>query len=187
MAETANTSGAAMQAPGWRRLLRQIDRNGERWLLLIFYTTIVVTITMEVIRRFVLSYSSIWGEEIARYAFIYLVWIGASAAVRERAHIRIDVLFHYVSERVQAMLYLFAEVLTLIVAVIALYWSLETVFTSIRFGSVTHGLRISQAWFTAAVPLGFSMMVFRLLQSMARDWRTLKGEAPLFRGFRLFD
>jgi len=33
---------------------------------------IVVTIAMEVIRRFVLSYSSIWGEEIARYAFIYL-------------------------------------------------------------------------------------------------------------------
>ena len=113
MAETANTSGAAMQAPGWRRLLRQIDRNGERWLLLIFYTTIVVTITMEVIRRFVLSYSSIWGEEIARYAFIYLVWIGASAAVRERAHIRIDVLFHYISRRVQAMLYLLGEVLTL--------------------------------------------------------------------------
>ena len=40
---------------------------------------IVVTIAMEVIRRFVLSYSSIWGEEIARYAFIYLAWIGAAA------------------------------------------------------------------------------------------------------------
>ena len=55
---------------------------------------IVVTIAMEVIRRFVLSYSSIWGEEIARYAFIYLAWIGAAAAVKDRAHIRIDVCPH---------------------------------------------------------------------------------------------
>ena len=67
---------------------------------------IVVTIAMEVIRRFVLSYSSIWGEEIARYAFIYLAWIGAAAAVKDRAHIRIDVLMHYLSNRSRTVLYL---------------------------------------------------------------------------------
>ena len=72
----------------WKRL----DDNAERWLLLGFYAMIVATIVVEVVRRFVLSYSSIWGEEIARYAFIYLAWVGASAAVKERAHIRIDVL-----------------------------------------------------------------------------------------------
>ena len=44
----------------------------------------------------VFSYSSVWGEEIVRYSFIYLAWIAAAAAVRERGHIRIDVLFHYV-------------------------------------------------------------------------------------------
>ena len=75
-----------------RQILKHIDQNLERWLLLVFYSMIVMTIGTEVIRRFVLSYSSIWGEEIARYAFIYLVWIGVSAAVRDRAHIRIDVL-----------------------------------------------------------------------------------------------
>jgi C4-dicarboxylate transporter DctQ subunit len=32
----------------------------------------------------VFSYSSIWGEEIVRYSFIYLAWIGAAAAVKER-------------------------------------------------------------------------------------------------------
>jgi TRAP-type C4-dicarboxylate transport system permease small subunit len=32
---------------------------------------------IEVVRREVFSYSSIWGEEIVRYSFIYLAWIGA--------------------------------------------------------------------------------------------------------------
>ena len=69
-----------MTAPDsfWRRL----DDNAERWLLLVFYAMIVATIVVEVVRRFVLSYSSLWGEEIARYAFIYLAWVGASAAVK---------------------------------------------------------------------------------------------------------
>ena len=75
-------------------MLRALDRNAERWALLFFYILLVTTMVVEVIRREVLSYSSIWGEELVRYSFIYLVWIGASAAIKDRAHIRIDVIFH---------------------------------------------------------------------------------------------
>ena len=63
---------------------KKLDDNGERWLLLPLYALIVITIFVEVFRRFALSYSSIWAEEIARYAFIYVSWIGASAAIKER-------------------------------------------------------------------------------------------------------
>jgi len=170
-----------------KSFLKQINENGERWLLLIFYSTIVMTISMEVVRRFVLSYSSIWGEEVARYAFIYLAWVGASAAVRERAHIRIDVLLHYLPRRGKTLLYLFGDLATLLLAVIALYWSIHPILTSIKFGSVTHGLGISQAWFLAAVPLGFSMMTFRLLQSIKRDLGDLRHGRDVFEGNKLFD
>ena len=74
------------------KFFKKLDANGERWLLLPLYALIVITIFVEVFRRFVLSYSSIWAEEIARYAFIYVSWIGASAAIKNRAHIRIDVI-----------------------------------------------------------------------------------------------
>ena len=170
-----------------RQILKQIDQNCERWLLLVFYTMIVVTIATEVLRRFGLSYSSIWGEEIARYAFIYLVWIGVSAAVRERAHIRIDVLLHYLSARGKALVYLFGDFVMLAVALLALFYSFETLLISIKFGSVTHGLRIAQAWFLAAVPFGFTLTCFRLLQSIWRDWGDLRGGRTVFEGERLFD
>lgn len=170
-----------------RKMLKQIDNNGERWLLLIFYTMIVVTIAIEVLRRFGLAYSSIWGEEIARYAFIYLVWIGVSAAVRDRAHIRIDVLLHYLSPRGKALLYLFGDFVMLGVALLALFYSLETLKISFKFGSVTHGLRIEQAWFLAAVPFGFSLTCFRLVQSIWRDWNDLREGRTVFEGNKLFD
>jgi TRAP-type C4-dicarboxylate transport system permease small subunit len=38
-----------------------------------------------------------------------------------------------------------------------------------KFGSVTHGLRISQVWFLFAVPFGFALVIFRLIQSFLRD------------------
>ena len=170
-----------------RYILKQIDQNLERWLLLVFYSMIVMTISTEVVRRFVLSYSSIWGEQIARYAFIYLVWIGVSAAVRDRAHIRIDVLMQFLSARGKALIYLLGDFVMLAVALLALYFSFETLMISIKFGSVTHGLRIDQAWFLAAVPFGFTLTCFRLIQSIWRDGGDLRRGRPVYEGARLFD
>lgn len=166
---------------------RKLDDNAERWMLLGFYGMIVATIVVEVVRRFVLSYSSIWGEEIARYAFIYLAWVGASIAVKDRAHIRIDVIMHYLSDRMKALVYLFGDICMLGIAVLALYTAIESLEVSIRFGSVTHGLRISLAWFLAAVPLGFSLMTYRLLQSIWRDFNDLRRGRPVFEGAKMFD
>lgn len=142
---------------------------------------------IEVQRREIFSYSSIWGEEIVRYSFIYLAWIGAAAAVKERAHIRIDVVMHYLGPRAKALLYIFGDLVMFGVAIIALYWSLETVHISWKFGSVTHGLRISNVWFLMAVPVGFALMIWRLLQSLLRDMRSLRDGTPVYEGDKLFD
>ncbi len=170
-----------------RRFLGELDKNAERWALLVFYTLLVSTMTIEVVRREVFSYSSIWGEEIVRYSFIYLAWIGAAAAVKERAHIRIDVLYHYVGPRTKALLYILGDIVMLVIGCLALYWSFETVSVSWKFGSVTHGLRISKVWFLMAVPIGFSLVVFRLLQSMRRDIGDLLAGRPVFEGNKMFD
>ncbi|NSY37469.1 TRAP transporter small permease [Leisingera sp. ANG59] len=169
------------------KILRTIDKNAERWLLLVFYVMLVITMAIEVIRRELFAFSSIWGEEIVRYSFIYLAWIGAAAAVKERAHIRIDVILHYLGPRTKALIYIFGDLVMFIVALVALYWSFETVLVSAKFGSVSHGLRISMVWFLMAVPAGFALMIWRLLQSFLRDYRSLRDGTPVFEGDKLFD
>lgn len=169
-----------------KALIREFDRHGERWLLLVFYAFVVSVIFVEVVRRFVFQYSSIWGEETARYAFIYLVWIGAAAAVKDRAHIRIDIIFKFLPSRGVAFLYLLGDVVTLLFACAALYWSLESVATSLRFGAATHGLRINQAWFAFAVPFGFSLILIRLVQSIRRDVSDIRAGRPPYTGRKLF-
>ena len=168
-------------------ILREINANGERYLLLPLYALIVVTVLLEVFRRFVLSYSSIWGEEIARYAFIYVSWIAASICVKDRTHIKLDILIHFVSERWKAFLFFIGDILMLVMAVIAFYWSLEPIHVSLEFGSVTDGLRISKAWFLFAVPLGFGMMIIRVIQATIEDWRSFYLNEPLKQAKKLFD
>ena len=168
-------------------VLKTIDRNAERWALLVFYTMLVATMFIEVVRRELMAYSSIWGEEIVRYSFIYLAWIGAAAAVRERGHIRIDVIMQYLGRRAKALLYIFGDLVMFAVAIVAFVYSLETVHVSAKFGSVTPGLRISQVWFLMAVPIGFALVMFRLTQSLLRDISDLRAGRPVYEGDKLFD
>lgn len=170
-----------------RAILQNIDKNGERYLLLVFYTLVVAVIGVEVIRRFVLSFSSVWGEEIARFAFIYLTWVGASAGVKNRSHIRIDVIHNWVPDRHHVWLYVLADVATIIFAIVALYYSLIPIITSINFNNVTDGLRINRSFFLVAVPLGFTMTMVRVLQNLIRDLRDHRAGRPVYRGKKLFE
>lgn len=170
-----------------RTFLHQLDENAERWLLLPLYALIVIVIFMEVFRRFALSYSSIWAEEVARYAFIYVSWVGASAGIKERAHIRIDLILPIVGNRAKAVILIIGDIVTIVLAVLAFWWSMESLLVSFKFGSVTHGLRINLAWFLAAVPLGFAMMLVRLVQSIIRDVSDLRAGRPIYEGKKLFD
>ncbi|MGS2742100.1 TRAP transporter small permease [Halomonas sp. LS-001] len=186
----ATSSTATAKVSKWRAFrLRcdSIDRKAERWLLLTFYALIILTIAIEVFRRFVINYSSPWGEEVARYAFIYLAWLAAAAAVRDRAHIRIDVLVNLGGPKMKRLGWWLADIATLVLAVWALWLSIAPIVTSLNFGSITPGLRVSQAFFLAAVPLGFALVVLRVVQSMLADVRRMKRGEPVFDGQKLFD
>ena len=52
---------------------------------------------------------------------------------------------------------------------------------------MSHGLRVSMVWFLMAVPIGFSLMIFRLLQSLVRDISDMRAGRPVYEGERLFE
>ena len=129
-----------------------------------------------------LSFSSVWGEEIARFCFIYLTWVGASAAVKNRTHIRIDLIYSWVPAQYHVWLYMLADLATMAFAIVAFYYSLIPIVNALSFGNVTDGLRINRTFFLMAVPLGFAMTMMRLVQNFVRDWRDHRAGRPVFRG-----
>ncbi len=111
----------------------------------------------------------------------------AAYAVRERAHIRFDIIVGRVGPRTKTALYIFAEVATIVFALIALYWSTHTIRQLLQFGATTPVLRVNKLWFEAAVPIGFSLIVLRSVQNILRDWRDLKAGRPTYVGKAMFD
>lgn len=169
------------------KTLKLIDQNLERWLTLIFYVMIVLVLSLEVLQRFTIQFSTIWGEEIARYCFIYLAWIGAAYAVKDRAHLRIDVIVSGLPNRVKAAFYVVADLMAMGLASFAFYLSLHPIQVSLKFSSVTAGLRVPFSLFLIAIPIGFGLIVIRLLQSLIKDADSLINDTPLYEGKGLID
>ncbi len=160
------------------KFIRYLDKNAEKFLALWLYLFIVVVIFNEVIRRFVLEFSSLWGEETARYSFIYMVWIGAAMAVKDRLHIRITLVIDHLTYRLQNLFSIMASLLGMILAIIALRYSMEPFLLSIKYQSVTDGLRIVQAWYLFAVPFGFALIMVRFSQTLIEDTKRMISGAP---------
>lgn len=170
-----------------KRALSVLDANLERYLMLICYVFVCAVIIQDVGRRFLLNYSAAWSQETAQYAFIYLGWIGAACAVKERAHIRFDILLSRLPERLHALVYLAGEVCTILFAIVALRYSLHTIEQLWRFEGATPVLRVSKIWAEAAVPVGFALVILRSLQAMARDIADLRAGRSAYRGKALFE
>lgn len=166
---------------------RTLDENAERYAMLVFYVFVCAVIVQEVVRRFVLNFSSAWAEESARYAFIYLGYVGAAYAVRERAHIRFDILLQRLPARAHGYVHIFAEFCTLVFAIIALYWSMHTMGQMLKFGGVAPVLQVNKAWFVAAVPIGFALVILRALQAIWRDAGDLRAGRAAYAGKAMFD
>ena len=71
-------------------LLKWFDRNIEKLVIFICYSSMAGIVFVEVIRRFVFSQQAAWSTTIPIYLFLWITWIGASYNVRIRTHLKFD-------------------------------------------------------------------------------------------------
>lgn len=81
----------------FERFRAMFNRIEER-LLAAILLSMFVTLVLQVFSRYVFNYPLAWTEELARYLFIWLVFVGASQAMRYRDHIAIGLLVDNVPE-----------------------------------------------------------------------------------------
>lgn len=185
-ASSGTSSTPAGDADGLRATLLRVAQNLEKYLMYVFYVYLLFIIIAEVLRRYVLGFASLWGEETARFSYIYITYLGISWAAYKRTHIRIDAVYDLVSERTENYLYLFSDLMMVLFAVYAIWYSIPLLETSLRFDAKTQALRVNRAFFQIAVPLGFSLMIFRVLQRTYHDVRDIRAGRPVYKGESVF-
>jgi TRAP-type C4-dicarboxylate transport system permease small subunit len=74
------------------RLLRFVLVDVVEFVLVCLMLALCVDIFLGVFSRYVVGQTMPWYDEVARYLFIWMAFVGAAVAVRRRAHFGVNVL-----------------------------------------------------------------------------------------------
>lgn len=144
--------------------IRDIIDHFEEALSVLTLAVMLVILTYQVILRFVFNNSNAWSEELARYLFIWFVYLTASLAILKKAHIRVDALLWIYPNAVKRYVVLLGYLLFLAYCAAITYYSYFFTLRIYYSEQVSMGLDIPMYLVMAAVPVCHVLMGLRVLQ-----------------------
>ena len=102
----------------------------------------VAIIFFQIIMRSVFNSSLSWSEELARYVFIWQIWLGMSVGLRDNKHIRVELIFNFVKGKGAKCLNIIASVLCIILCVFLVYYGGKIVLNSFNKNTLSAAMRM---------------------------------------------
>ena len=147
-----------------------IEHHPEDWLAFVLFWLLAFIVFLQFFTRYVLNDSLAWTEEIARYALMWVVFIGGAMVTRRNTHIAVELLSNVMKpSRLRSALLAFVDFVKLgFIALLAfLSW---TIMERMGIQRMTvFDLPMSYVYF--GVAFGCFLMLFRQAQNV---WRNAK-------------
>lgn len=143
-------------------------KNLEYFLIVFLFTILIVVCFLQVLFRFVLNLPLAWTEELSRYVFIILIYCGASAAVLDNAHVRVELIDNLLPERARFALDIAVKLLCAAVSLVIAFNSRKIISNASLSRQLSASLRIPMAGLYTLVAVMFCLIAFRFFQAVFR-------------------
>lgn len=145
----------------------------EEYILVGGLAVLVFIVCLQVTMRYFFHTGLTWSEEVARFLFLWLVWLGAAYAAKRRTHLRIEAFTQKLSSNVRRKDDFIALLIWIAFSAFLTWKGAELTMILFRRRQLSPILEIKMAWAYAAVPIGAGLMLLRLL---AQVGPALRGE-----------
>ena len=159
-------------------MLKNEDRRfgpGE-YLIALIFAGIIVVVSVQVFCRYILNSSLGWAEELCTYLFVWLVFLGVALAVKDRTHIRVDILLCRFPYRVRQQVEVFNNVVVLVFTVAMVWLGFRMVV--VMSGALSPALNFPVNYATyAALPITSLFGIFYATRGIIRTLHSCKCQA----------
>lgn len=142
-----------------KSLANKIDKLTEVVLITTLFV-LCVALALQVFFRYVLNSPLIWSEELARYLFVWITFLGAGYGVKNKLHVEMGIVFNKLPLIWKKIVQVFINL-----SVMASY--IFIIPGAVKFMKIQHPisattLDIPLSFLFAAAPVGCSLLVFFL-------------------------
>lgn len=145
--------------------------NFEKWLSYFFIIIMAGAVLHQLFSR-LLGQPLAWGEEVARYSYVWLAFIGTPYVVLTRGHIQVNFFIQKLPRNVQKVI----QILTHILIILSVLWILPSAFSHSveQWKNLSPALELPTFILYISFPIGMSLVVVRLIQLLSTDIRSIK-------------
>jgi len=152
-------------------ILKWLDEHLEEYILVILSIFTVVIIFSQVVLRYIFNSSLPWSEEIARYAFIWMIYVGVSYGVKRQKHLSVDVITMIFNDKGKIIINMIANFLFLGFALVITYYGIDIVG---RITRESAALEIPMEYVYMALVVGMILTSIRLIQNIYKNYKEFK-------------
>lgn len=141
---------------------KKLAQNFELYLGTLCFFMLTILLTLQVVSRYVFRHSFTWMEELATILFVWMVYLGVSAAVTYRKHLRIDFVLTMVPFKVKRVMLIASNVVFALfnIYITVIIWKVIQLLGN----SQTTMLHLPQKFVYAVIPFALVLSVIRLIQ-----------------------
>ena len=145
----------------YSKLLDVIEKI-EKAFLAAAMAVMIVDMIYQVIMRYIFNSANAWSEELARYLFVFVTYIGAISAMRANAHLGVDTLISRMKPQVQMVMYVLSQLIITALMVILIQGSMKMVAQNTQ--SRTAALGIPYAFlYSVGILTGAAIAILAIL------------------------
>ena len=156
------------------KIFRLLDEYLEMGIGVFLILTISVVLSIQVFMRYVMGSSLSWSEELARYLFIWLIYIGISYGAKVMRHIKIDAGLFLFPKKLRPYVVIIGDILFLIFSITVVIYSTKLIQRQLMIGQTSPAMSIPMAYVYAAPAVGFALTAFRQIQTLIFRFKGLK-------------
>jgi len=136
--------------------------------MLDFFAVILVCfvfllIIIQVVMRYVFNSPLIWSEELARYAMVWMAFVGSVIAMRNGEHIDITVVVNSLPASLKTYVNIISKIISTAFLIMLIYLGFQMVMMNISQTSSANGLPMSLIYL--CIPLSaIGMLFFNLVR-----------------------
>ena len=154
------------------RIIDKVLRKIEDTVTIAGLGIMTALVIVQIIARFVFNAPLKWSEEVARFIFLWVVFIGVSYATRERLHIRLTLLYERFPPKVQTILEIAYNIGIIVLLVLLIEKSIPVLVRQNRLPMPATQI-LPMSYVFIAIPIGFSMTIIRTLMQIYEDAKKL--------------
>ncbi len=124
---------------------------------------------IQIVSRYILTSPLAWTEELATILFAWLVFVGASLALKKNEHFAIDVFVKLLPESMQKYTTAVRHFAVLLFCLLLIVYGIKLVV--MNWHVLTPMLEVSRGWAYLSLPFGSLLMLGRALEMILRSLR----------------